>query len=211
MRRTRVVMICALAAALVTGCGNSSTSTTSSAPATAGATSTPAQASPAGNGWTGMGAPLPAFETAHPKNLTHCPAGTCFGSQLTNSEGRTTKFTTLQTTGGSDNRVDGYTQAFADGTNVDEAKSQVLALMPKDAKTTAFFIQYDSNGATCAFWNIKSATLGKWFSGPKVGDSTGVLGIELSTLDSSGNSVYEASHVTTANVSLAQVDHSTNC
>lgn len=174
-------------------------------------TSTVTPPPPKPKAWTGMGAPLASFETAHPKNLAHCPAGTCFGGQLTNSEGSTDEFTLLMTTGGSPNRVYLYTQAFPDGTNVDEAKAQVLALMPRDTQTTAFFVQHDSAGATCAFWDIESATLGKWFSGPKVGYSKGVMGIELSTVDSSGNTIYEPSHATTANVALAPVDHSENC
>ena len=210
-KRTRVVLPYALAAALVAGCGSNDTSSRTVTTHSTAATSQPPQAAPKASGWTGMGAPLGSFETAHPKNLAHCSAGTCFGSQVTNSEGSTDEFTTLQTTGTSVNRVDGYTQALVDGTNVDEAKAQVLALMPKDTKTAAFFVQHDSSGATCAFWNIESATLGKWFSGPKIGDPKGVMGIELSTLDSNGNTVYESSHVTTANVGLAPLDHSINC
>ena len=157
-----------------------------------------------------MGAPLTSFESAHPKNLAHCSAGTCFGSQITNSEGSADEFTTLMT-GGPVNRVDGYTQAFVNGTNGAEAKAEVLALMPRDTKTTAFFVRHDSIGNSCAFWNIKSATLGRWFSAPKIGDPTGIMGIELSTIDSAGNSVYDPSHVTSASVGLGSLDHGTNC
>lgn len=174
-------------------------------------TATVTQPPPKPKAWTGMGAPLASFETAHPKNLAHCPAGTCFGSQLTNREGSTDEFTTLMTTGGSLNRVNLYTQAFPDGTNVEEAKAQILALMPRDAKTTAFYVQHDSTGASCAFWGIESATLGKWLSGPNGGDSKGVMAIALSTVDSSGNTIYEPSHATTAIVSPAPIDHSESC
>ena len=207
--RAEALAVCLLAVGPLAGCGSSSTSTAAAPPAPS--SPQPAKSVPAAGGWTGLGAPLASFEAAHPKNLAHCPAGTCFGPQLTNSEGTTDEFTTLETTGGPDNRVDGYTQALPDGTNVNEAKSEVLALMPKDTKTTAFFIQHDSLGATCAFWNVQSDTLGKWFSSRKVGDAGGVMGIELSTLDASGNVTYEAGHVTTADVSLAAVNHSINC
>lgn len=158
-----------------------------------------------------MGAPLSAFARAHPQHLAGCSAGTCYGNTISNGDGDCCEFTLLETTGPPANRVDGYTQAFETGTTVGEAKAAVLALMPRDTRTTAYFIQHDSNGATCAFWNIQSATLGKWFSGPKVGDAKGVLGIELSTDDENGNIVYKARDVTDAVVSLAPVDRSTNC
>jgi hypothetical protein len=203
------VAVCTVAAALVAGCGSSSSSTTSTPDAAT--TSKAVQTSRAVSGWTGMGAPLLSFASAHPKNLAHCSAGTCFGSQLSNSEGSTTEFTLRQTTGGPDGRVDGYTQAFNDGTTVAEAKAGVLALMPRDTKTTAYFIQRDGNGATCAFWNIQSATLGKWFSTPKVGDPKGVMGIELSTVDANGNAIFKAGDVTAAIVNLAPADRSQNC
>ena len=218
MHRGTWVAVCTLAASLVAGCGSSGSSTTSipdtgptSTPIQTAATSTAAQTSRALGGWTGMGAVLSSFASAHPKNLAHCPAGTCFGGELTNSEGSTTEFTSLQTTGGPGDRVDGYTQAFNDGTTVAEAKAGVLALMPRDTRTTAYFIQHDANGATCAFWNIQSATLGKWFSTPKVGDPKGVMGIELSTVDSNGNAIFKAGDVTGAFINLAPVDRSQNC
>jgi hypothetical protein len=209
MHRGTWVPVCTAVAALAAGCGSSSSATTST-PAAA-ATSTPAPTPRVVSGWTGMGAPLSSFASAHPKNLAHCSAGTCFGSQLTNSEGSTTEFTLVQTTGGPDGRVDGYTQAFNDGTTVAEAKGAVLALMPRATKTTAYFIQHDGNGATCAFWNVQSATLGKWFSTPKVGDSRGVMGIELSTVDANGNAIFKAGDVTEAIINLAPVDRSQNC
>jgi hypothetical protein len=158
-----------------------------------------------------MGAPLSAFESAHPKNLVGCPAGTCFGPALSNRDGDGDEFTLLMTTGAPDYRVDGYTQGFPDSTTVSEARSGVLALMPPDTKTTDYFIQHDSTGATCAFWGVQSVELGKWFSGRKFGDPRGVMGIELSTTDGSGNTIYEASSVTSAYIDLAAVNHSTNC
>lgn len=110
------------------------------------------------------------------------------------------------------NRVDLYTQAFPDGTNIDEAWAQVSgADAQRQPRRPLSWCSTTPWGRPARFWDIESATLGKWFSGPKVGDSKGVMGIELSTVDSSGNTIYEPSHATTANVDLAPVDQSQNC
>ena len=202
--RAPVVVICTLAAALATGCGGSSMSTTTAAK------SKPPQRSPATRGWSGMGAPLAAFARAHPKNLAGCPAA-CYGRSISNVEDVCCEFTTMQTTGSPFYRVDGYTQGFTNGTTIRKARAAVLALMPRDTRSTGYFIQHDSTGASCAFWNIQSGALGKWFSGRTVGDTKGVLSIELSTLDASGNPVYHASNVTSAVIGLGPVDHSINC
>jgi hypothetical protein len=157
-----------------------------------------------------MGAPLAVFETVHPQELAGCPAGTCFGSPIKNSEGDCCEFTTLQTVG-PDKCVDGYTQAFPDRTPVLAAKAQVLALLPRNTKTTDYFIQHDSNGASCVLWNIKGATFGTWFADPKIGDPLGVMGIELSTSDPSGNIVYDPRDVEAAYIDLAPAGQSMDC
>jgi hypothetical protein len=131
---------------------------------------------------------------------------------MTNSEGDNDEFTLLTTTGAPDYRVDGYTQAFTDGTPISEAKAAVLQLLPPDTKTTSYFIQHDSAGSTCIFMDIQSAMLGQWFSGKKIGDLQGVMGIELSTQNpSSGTIYYDSRNVESAVVGLAPLDHSTNC
>jgi hypothetical protein len=115
----------------------------------------------------------------------------------------------LSTTGPPDNRVDGYTQAFPVGTSVAAAKLEVLALMPSDTKTTAFFIHHDSSGHTCELWNVQSPTLGKWFSTKKVGDPQGVMGIDLSTINT--QQAFSAKNVTQAVIGTGAAGHRTNC
>jgi hypothetical protein len=115
----------------------------------------------------------------------------------------------LSTTGPPDNRVDGYTQAFTVGTSVAAAKLEVLALMPSDTKTTASFIHHDSSGHTCELWNVQSPTFAKWFSTKKVGDPQGVMGIDLSTINT--QEAFSAKNVTQAVIGMGAAGHRTNC
>ncbi len=59
--------------------------------------------------------------------------------------------------------------------------------------------------------NIQSRTLGKWFSGKKIGDAAGVMSIEFSTATANGKFAYKPSDIESASVSLAPVNHSINC
>jgi hypothetical protein len=198
-----------LIVSFLAGCGSSAA--TSSNTHTADPAKSAVAPKPTATGWTGMGSSLTSFELAHPKNLSRCPAGTCFGTEMNNSEGDADEFVLLTTTGGQVNRVDGYTQAFSDGTTVAEARAAALALMPKDTRITSYFIQHDSLGSTCAFMNLRSRTLGRWFSEKKVGDPAGVMGIEFSTATASGAYVYKPHNIESASVSLAAVNHSIDC
>jgi hypothetical protein len=124
-------------------------------------------------------------------------------------EGQCCEFVALSTTGPPDSRVNGYTQAFPVGTSIAIAKHLVRILMPSDTTTTAFSIQHDANGHTCAIWNVQSHTLGKWFSSTKVRDPQGVMGIDLNTLNT--KEVFSAKNVTQAVISTVANNHSTRC
>jgi hypothetical protein len=115
----------------------------------------------------------------------------------------------LSTTGPPDNRVNGYTQAFPVGTSIAVAKHLVRILMPSDTITTAFSIQHDANGHTCAISNVRSHTLGKWFSSTKVRDPQGVMGIDLNTLNT--QQVFSAKNVTQAVISTVVNNHTAQC
>jgi hypothetical protein len=198
-RRTRIAAAGLAVAVLVASCGGS-TSTKSAARASTG--SAPA-------GWSGMGAPLSAFATAHPPQEGGGQAGGYGSSTSYPGPGQCCEFVDLSTTGPPDNRVNGYTQAFAIGTSVGAAKLEVLALMPIDTTTTAFSFHHDSNGHTCGLWNVQSPTLGRWFSTEKIEDPQGVIGIDLSTLNT--QQPFSAKNVTQAVIGTAATDHTTNC
>lgn len=216
-RRLQVAGVGLALAVLAAGCGSSSSTTTNRS-----ATQTPAPTSPAGapSSWKGMGAPLSAFESTHVP-VTGQPG---YGNGPSYpGPGQCCEFTELSTTGPPVDRVDGYTQALAIGTSVAAAKLEVLALMPSDTTTTAFFIRHDAFGHTCAMWNIQSPTLGKWFSANKaealagapaptarpVGDPHGVMGIDLNAMNTDG--VFSLNNVTQAVISTTTTNHRTDC
>lgn len=106
--------------------------------------------------------------------------------------------------------MDGYEQAFGEGTPVTVAKAEVLKLMPSDTHTLSFSVQHTSSGS-CAFWNLQSDMLGKYLSAPKTGDARGLIGIDLSSETSSGESAYSTSDIRTATVGIAPLSSGTNC
>jgi hypothetical protein len=159
--------------------------------------------------WTGMGAKLSDWTKAHPKHSTGCPSGGCYGRRVSVGGKLTDRFVLVSTTGAPAYRVDGYIQGIGDGTRVPAARAAVLKLLPSDTKTTSFRIAY-YKGDSCALWNVQSKTLARWFGGKRVGDSTGVLGIDLNTPTSHGH-VYRATDVSEASVGLRANDKSTTC
>jgi hypothetical protein len=204
-RRLQIAAAGLAVAVLAAGCGSTSTKSSTSA----AQSPVPSSTASAPSGWSGMGAPLSAFATAHPPQNGGGQAGGYGSSTSYPGAGQCCEFVELSTTGPPDNRVDGYTQAFRVGTSVAAAKLEVLALMPSDTKTTAFFIHHDSSGHTCELWNVQSPTLGKWFSTKKVGDPQGVLGIDLSTMNT--QQVFSAKNVTQAAIRTGAASHRTSC
>jgi len=164
----------------------------------------PAHASTSGapSGWTGMGARLSAFRAAYPRVASEDG----YGSAPGHPPGQCCEFHDVSTTGLAGDRVDGYTQAFSSGTGLAAAKLKVLALMPRDTVTTAFFIQ-DYAGTTCALWNVRSSTLGRWFA--RVGDAEGVMSIDLNTLNT--QTAFSPNDVTEAAISTGPATHSSSC
>jgi hypothetical protein len=210
-RRLQIAAAGLAVAVLTAGCGGSTSSTSSTSAAQSPARTSTASAPP---GWTGMGAPLSAFETAHSPQTSPgaCPQGGCYGNGVFPAyvgQGQCCEFVDLSTTGPPDNRVDGYTQAFPAGTSIALAMNLVRILMPSDTTTPAFFIHHDSSGHTCELWNVQSPTLGQWFSAKKVGDPQGVLGIDLNTINT--QQVFSAKNVTQAVIGTGAVGHRTNC
>jgi hypothetical protein len=199
-----------VAAVLAAGCG--SVSTTNGTKAAQSPARNPTVSAPAG--WSGMGAPVSAFETAHPPQMSPgaCPQGDCYGNAVSPAyigQGQCCEFVDLSTTGPPENRVDGYTQAFPVGSSITLAMNRVRVLMPSDTTTTAFFINHDSTGHTCAIWNVQSHTLGQWFSAKKVGDGQGVMGIDLNTMNT--QQVFSAKNVTQAVIRMGAAGRRRDC
>ena len=133
----------------------------------------------------------------------------CYGERIMINNEPTYQFTSFSTTGAPEYRVDGYEQALGEGMSLAVAKADVLKLMPSDTRVTAFWITHE-NGS-CVSWNLKSATLGRWFSGKKVGDPQGAIGVDLNSLNSNDESVFDPNDVSRAIVGIGPEKRGTSC
>ena len=164
-----------------------------------------------GTNLTGMGATLARFKTAHPADtgLPHvCSASnSCFGPELTNAEyGDTYQFINALIV---DGRITGYQENFRPNTNLSTAEGDVLQSMPDDATMGALNVV--NNSGSCAMFDVTSPTLGSIFSGPAFGDPQGVVGVELTSISSSGNLTYQPGNIQEANLSTQPVDPASTC
>jgi hypothetical protein len=166
-----------------------------------------------------LGAQLSDWAKAHPKNATNCSAGGCYGGRVNDGGQLRDQFVTVLTVG-KPPRVYAYDQAIGDGTPLAAAQRAVLALLPPDAKTTAFWIDHhDGDGNSCAFWSLNSKTVASLltsFYHPKTGKSLGPppkpgdIGIELNTVGANGL-VYKPDDVADASVSAGLLAKSSTC
>lgn len=168
---------------------------------------------PLGEHWTGFGAQLKYWKTVHPKNTYRCSAGGCYGYSTPRSDVQGAQFVTVMT---ADGRVTAYSQDFRSGSiPLAQAKAEVLALFPRDTVTTAVWVNHDSLGNTCVFWNLRSKTLGVWFSAKKIGDPSGAVGVGLEHYPSGANTASLASDSATianlAVVGIAPNEKGDNC
>jgi hypothetical protein len=186
---------------LTAGCGSSSSNASSRS-------ATEASTTHAASGWTGFGAKLADWETAHPKGTEGCTQG-CYGTKVQTGPNESSYEFTVLSSGGAENRVDGYTQALPEGTGVVAAKEAVLKLLPSDTHPQEFWITRQ-NGS-CANWNLKSATLARWLADPKIGDPQGIVGVVFSTPNANGEGEYNPNKVSFANVGVGPERHGISC
>ena len=81
--------------------------------------------------------------------------------------------------------------------------------MPSNATKSA--VTVDTNGGSCAVYNITSPTLATLLGAPAIGDSQGVLGVELSYTDSNLNISDDPDNVQDATISIEPSDPTTGC
>jgi hypothetical protein len=197
-----------VAGVLLAGCGSSSSSGVSNE------TTQSALAKGSPGAWTGFGAKLADWESAHPKGSggsgSGCTNEGCYGEELRVGGETIHQFTGFSTTGAPEYRVEGYEQALPDGTSISSAKSAVRALLPRDTRSGLVLVN-DSETGSCAFWNLKSRTLGRWFDTNKIGDTQGQVTVVFDTLNSSDEPKFSPSNVTHAGVSVGATQKGTNC
>ena len=131
----------------------------------------------------------------------------CFGTPLMNDEtGKTYQFTGILT---GDGLILGYDQNFVRGTTAASAIAQILRWLPKDAKVGKLTI--DHIGGHCGLLNITSATLSRVLSSPKIGDPTGVVGVDLNYITSNLVIVYNPKNVEFASLDIVPVNPKDSC
>ena len=163
--------------------------------------------------WTGIGATLQAWKTAH--RADHGPgalctaANSCFGPSLDNSTcGNVYEFTTVSVDA---NIVDGYSQCFGNDTSFATAVREMLALFPKDARVGRLIVVHTPGTGTCGLFNVTSRTLARVFANPKIGDPQGVVGVDMNYINSNYQYVFSTSNVQEASLGVAPVDPSAGC
>jgi hypothetical protein len=110
-----------------------------------------------------------------------------------------------------DGRVTAFTLELYPPTSLAEAKQVVMEQIPPDSVTTLFQVIHDSSGNSCAFWNLRSATLAKVIGPPPAGDTNGDIGVDLYTNGPNATIAYNPSNLNVADVSLAPADPSNSC
>lgn len=177
---------------LAAGCGSSSSSSSSGS-----------------HGWTGLGAKLADWESAHPRGKEGCEEGKCFGSRVEVAPGESQyEYILVETT--PEGRVDGYTQALGgDEVIPGVAEHIVLALFPHDTRVLDSFVKHGASGS-CKSINVQSKTLARWFANPKVGDASGIMSIDIHGDNENGESTYPG-ELSLAEVGLGRASREAAC
>jgi hypothetical protein len=182
---------------LIAGCGSSGGAETSSSEAKSTSASSPP--THAAHAWTGYGATIADFESAHPKNSTACAEG-CYGQAVEVAPNETgAEFHGVNVNGG---RVTHYEQDLGGSELAPAAAEQTaLAMLPRDAHVVRSEVSHE-NGS-CKILVVRSNTLARWFADPAIGNTSGLVEVDLHGVDpESGQSTYPA-HLSEAAVGLS--------
>jgi hypothetical protein len=120
----------------------------------------------------------------------------CFGPRVHNGDsGNTYEFTQVGVAGGV---VFDYTENFPKDTNVAEVEASISKTLPKDAPLGPIVV--GRMEGTCGLINAMSPTLLKELDTPKIGDTTGAVGILLEHLTASLGIAYSPHNIQTVMV-----------
>jgi hypothetical protein len=142
------------------------------------------------SGLRGYGDTVSGFKATFGLDLQGCPARTCYGSEYKSGGADVPQFQVTSTDG--TGRVIELEHNLPDGTPLEGAESEALAIFPADSHMTSSF--YDSSPG-CYVINIQSPTLGQYLSRT---DPNGVASISLDTAFANGNQGYDTSNINTA-------------
>ena len=159
----------------------------------------------------GMGSTVVAWKHAY--GVSRGPGAlcsakySCFGPTVTNDDsGRNYRFADVDVSGGV---IAGYQENFPRNTTLAEVETAIARTLPSDAHLGPVVV--DMVGGTCGLINFSSPTLMKELNTPKIGDTTGTVGIELQHITANLDSVYNPNNIQTATVSLLPFDPTQSC
>lgn len=158
---------------------------------------------------TGLGTPLIAWESRHPRasgrvasEACRSSKRNCYGSPIVVGGVRVYPFSAVMTAG-SPRLVAGYTQAFSDGTTVDAAKAAVHMLLPRDTRGTTLRASL-SRTHRCMVWDLSSRTLASRIGAP-------ARGLIRVVFESRGRRAAQSGFVNRARVRLTGVTTARSC
>jgi hypothetical protein len=122
-----------------------------------GASTPPATTAAVGPKLAGVGATTAQWNARHPSGSGSAAHGVSYGPVVPMKSGAIDTYTEVTTT---DDRVVGWTMAFADGTTIGAAEAEVRAQLPDDTRQTASRrATFGSSSDTCEIVSFESQKL----------------------------------------------------
>ena len=150
----------------------------------------------------GIGSTVAVMKSAHgrargPHGVCSA-ANSCFGLPVKNDEsGKTFQFTDVSVAGG---LIAGYDQNFVRDTSAESAVSQILKWLPKGSIAGKIIV--DHIGGSCGLVTITSPALAPVLSNPKIGDPSGVIGVDLEYINANLDVVFNPANVEDAQLQV---------
>jgi hypothetical protein len=166
-------------------------------------------ASPAGAAQLGrFGEPLRTWQATYARDTTGCEASDCYGPRVAKSSDNF-KFSYVTSEKG---RVDGFDIALQRGTSLARAELEVAELFPRDMQMgSVTVIHRDSEGNSCAVYNVNSKSIERIFGKRAFGNSDGSVGVELTKVLPNGNTVYNSGDIDLALVVPTYLGSDADC
>jgi hypothetical protein len=157
---------------------------------------------------SGFGDPLPVWQAAFPSQSNGCNASNCYGPTVPHSTNRY-EFSYVTTAKG---RVDGFDIALRRGTPLLRVQLRIAELFPADAQMGSLtVIHRDSQGNSCAVFNMQSKIIERIFGKRAFGNSSGTVGVELAKVLPNGTTTYNRGDSNLALVVPTYLGSDTNC
>lgn len=105
--------------------------------------------------------------------------------------------------------MSGYDESFVKDTSASTVVAEIMRTMPAGSTVTPIVVE--DNGGSCGLFTISGPTLAQELGAPKIGDTQGIVGVELANVGANLNPVYDPSNVQTASLTVVAPDLTTSC